>query len=444
MKVFWSWQADLDPRLHQYLVRDALRDALRDACDHIAQADEVEEADRPQVDHDTAGVVGTPDIVASILTKVEEAAVFVADVTPVGRTVPTENRPGRAPEDLPPVKFLQNPNVMSELGYADRAIGQGRIILVANSARYPGPEALPFDWRHRRGPVLYHLPDGAIGSQRQAVRIELAGRLAEYIRPILTQVASGTPCHPSMLAREASATDPGVWSGADNGVVFNESMIHDERKTAILPPGPRIYVRLAPERWAQPSRQELDERMGRHDVRLAIRGSYGSSGVDADGAFAASGIRTLDDGRYLAGGITQWFADNGEIWGVDTTSFGGDEDAGRYFASQLPFPYLALFFRSALAAIRSYSQDGAIEVELGATGLLAAGFPRSNSNGRTPALSDRVSVRGKASDWTAARRNRLLHRFWNALVDAYGLPVAATMEDFECAAGVTLSPTDED
>jgi hypothetical protein len=440
MKVFWSWQADLDPRLHQYLVRDA----LRDACDHIAQADEVDEADRPQVDHDTAGLVGTPDIVASILAKIEESAVFVADVTPVGRTVPAENRPGRAAEDLPTVKFLQNPNVMSELGYADRAIGQGRIILIANSARYPGPEALPFDWRHRRGPVLYTLPDGATGSQRQAVRVELAGRLAEFIRPILMQVASETPARPSALSREGSATDPALWAGADDGVVFNESLIHDERKTAILPPGPRLYVRLAPERWTPPSRQELDQRMGRHDVRLAMRGSYGSSGVDGDGAFAASGIRTLDDGRYLAGGITQWFADNGEIWGVDTTSFGGDDAAGRYFASQLPFPYLALFFRSALAAIRSYSRDGAIEVELGATGLLSAGFPRSDSNGRTPALSDRVSVRGKATDWTAARRNDLLRRFWNALVDAYGLPIAADMEAFERAAGVTLSRIDED
>lgn len=440
MKVFWSWQADLDARLHQYLVRDA----LRDACDHIARADEVDEANRPQIDHDTAGLIGTPDIVASILRKIEEAAVFIADVTPVGRTVSAENQPRRPAKDLPLVKFLQNPNVMSELGYADRAIGQNRIILVANSARYPGPEALPFDWRHRRGPVLYYLPDGATGSQRQAVRTELAHRLAEYIQPILAQVASDTLPRLSALARESSAIDPAVWTGADGGIVFNESSIHDERRTAILPPGPRLYIRLAPDHWTPPSRQELDERMGRHEVRLAIRGSYGSSGVDGDGAFAASGIQTLDVGRYLAGGMTQWFVDNGEIWGVDTTSFGGGNDGGRYFASQLPFPYLALFLRSAIGAIRSYSREGAIEIELGATGLLAVGFPTGiGARRRTQALSDRVSVKGKAADWTAARRNELLHRFWNALVDAYGLPIAATVEDFERAADVTLLRIDE-
>lgn len=438
MKVFWSWQADLDPRLHQYLVRDA----LRDACDHIAQADEVDAADRPQVDQDTAGLVGTPDIVASILRKIEESAVFVADVTPVGRTVPAENRPGRPPEQLPPVKFLQNPNVMSELGYADRAIGQERIVLIANRARYPGPEALPFDWRHRRGPVLYELPDGATGSQRQHVRADLAERLASFIRPILVQVARSAPPRASALAREPSEADPAIWSGAEGGVVFNESVLHDERKTAILAPGPRIFMRLAPQRWTPPSRQELDERMGRHQARLAIRGSYGSSGADAAGAFAASGIRTLEDGRYLAGGMTQWFAENGEIWGVDTTSFGGDDLSGRYFASQVPFAHLARFFRSAVAAIRSFSPDGAIEVELGATGLLAAGFPTVGT-GRIPALSDRVSAKGSSTDWDAAGRNALLHRFWNALVDAYGLPAARTMRDFERAAGVALTPTDE-
>ena len=438
MKVFWSWQADLDPRLHHYLVRDA----LKDACDHIAQADDVEEADRPEVDHDTTGVVGTPDIVTTILRKIEDAAVFVADVTPVGRTVPFENQPNTAPARMPAVKHLQNPNVMSELGYADHALGQDRIVLVANQARYPGPEALPFDWRHRRGPVLYNLPDGATGSERQASRQQLATELAHRIGPVLSTITATRPRPQSLLTREPDAADPAVWDGAAGGITFNESGLYDERKAARLSAGPRLYVRIVPERWTPPNRATLIERMSRHDARLWIRGGAGSSGASGEGAVAANGIRMQEDGSYLASGITQWFAGNGEIWAADTTAFGSDETGG-YFAYAAPFPYLARFLRSAIKAIRTFASEGVIEVEFGVTGLMDTGFPGEVRSMRTPALSDRVSVRATATAWTAERRNELLLRFWNALLDAYGLGPAASLEDFERVAAVQLSRTDE-
>lgn len=439
MKVFWSWQADLDPRLHHYLVRDA----LKDACDHIAQADDVEDADRPEVDHDTTGVVGTPDIVTTILRKIEDAAVFVADVTPVGQTVPSENQPNTTAARMPAVKHLQNPNVMSELGYADHALGQDRIVLVANQARYPSPEALPFDWRHRRGPVLYNLPDGATGSERQAARRQLATELAHRIGPVLSTVTATRPTALSLLTREPDAADPAVWDGAAGGITFNESGLYDERKAARLPAGPRLYVRIVPEHWTPPNRATLAERMSRHDARLWIRGGAGSSGAGGEGAVAANGIRTQEDGSYLAGGITQWFAGNGEIWAVDTTAFGSDETGG-YFAYAAQFPHLARFFRSAIKAIRTFAPEGTIEVEFGATGLMDTGFPGEVRSLRTPALSDRASVRATATTWTAERRNELLLRFWNALLDAYGLRPAASLEDFERVAAVQLLRNDEE
>lgn len=48
-------------------------------------------------------------------------------------TSPANLRPGVAQERPPPAKRLQNPNVMSELGYAEHAIGKDRIVLVANA-----------------------------------------------------------------------------------------------------------------------------------------------------------------------------------------------------------------------------------------------------------------------------------------------------------------------
>ena len=73
--VFWSWQSDLDGRVTREVVRFALDEAIK-----ILSAD-LEEADRPSLTSDTQGVAGTPDIVATILRKIDEAAVFVGDVT---------------------------------------------------------------------------------------------------------------------------------------------------------------------------------------------------------------------------------------------------------------------------------------------------------------------------------------------------------------------------
>ncbi|ASK88365.1 hypothetical protein [Sphingorhabdus sp. SMR4y] len=436
MKVFWSWQADLNRRLHQYLVRDA----LRDACDQLAHDSEIDGPVRPEVDHDTLGMEGTPDIVTGILRKIESAAAFVADMTPIGQTIPAELMPGTPDNELPPVKHLQNPNVMSELGYADHAVGQDNIILVANRTRYPGPEALPFDWRHRRGPLLYTLADDATAAQRRHVRQDLAAQFATYLAPILARAAARLPPMSPLLMQCPSEGDPAVWAGAEHGVTFNESLIHDERKTAHLDDGPRIYVRLAVDGWTPQTRQAVAQRMSQRDIKLAVRSGYGSSGSNGDGGFAASGIRTIDDANYGARGITQWFSASGEIWGVDTTTFGREnESPGWYFSYQVPFGYLARFVREAIAGLRSFNAEGRIEIELGAAGLLASSIPGEYRSHRTPALADRVSVRDDAEDWTARCRNALLLRFWNEMMDAYGHSPAPDLDTFERVAAVSLS-----
>lgn len=440
MKVFWSWQADLDRRVHQYLVRDA----LSAACDQLGQDSEVDGPLRPEVDHDTLGMEGTPDIVTGILGKIENAAAFVADMTPIGQTVPSELLQGASEDELPPVKHLQNPNVMSELGYADHAIGQANIILVANRTRYPGPEALPFDWRHRRGPVLYTLADNATAAERRHVTQELAAQFATYLAPILARAAARLPPTPPLLTQTPSEDDPAVWSGAEDGVTFNESLIHDERKTACLEDGPRLYVRLAVNGWTPQTRQAVTDRMDQRDIKLFVGTGNGSSGSNAEGGFAASGICTTEDATYASRGITQWFSASGEIWGADTTTFGKEkEDPAWHFSYRVPFGYLARFVREAIAGLRSFKAQGRIEIELGAAGLLASFLPAEHRSQRTPALADRVSVRESADNWTAQRRNALLLRFWNEMMDAYGQPPAPDLDAFERAAAVSLDREDQ-
>ena len=132
MKVFWSWQNDIDPKSCRHFVRDALAEAVKEVGDEMG----LDDAERPELDHDTKDEPGMVDIAATILNKASECAVFVADLTPIGRT-----------DDG---KALPNPNVLIELGWALNKPGFRRIIPIVNTANGFSPEDLPFDIRHKR------------------------------------------------------------------------------------------------------------------------------------------------------------------------------------------------------------------------------------------------------------------------------------------------------
>ena len=73
MKVFWSWQADTPGNIGRFFVRDTLAEAIKalKADEEIIEPSEREARDAMQ---------------ATIFEKIEQAAVFVADVTLVGET----------------------------------------------------------------------------------------------------------------------------------------------------------------------------------------------------------------------------------------------------------------------------------------------------------------------------------------------------------------------
>ncbi|WP_105434876.1 hypothetical protein [Neorhizobium tomejilense] len=182
MKIFWSWQSDNHQPSGRYFVRDVLRDLARE----LSGVDGTDEADRPgsnpgddqvvQVDHDTFGVSGSPPIADTILRKIREAAVFVADVTPIERTIGG--------------KRVANPNVMIELGYALATLGHERIVLVMNTAEGGKLDHLPFDLRHWRAPITYGLGKDADDDRRAAVASELKESLRGAIMPALLKAAA--------------------------------------------------------------------------------------------------------------------------------------------------------------------------------------------------------------------------------------------------------------
>jgi hypothetical protein len=156
--VFYAWQAQHPGSCNRSLIEEALERALRD----LAQDNEgpIEFG----LDQDARGVQGSPEINATILQKIENCSIFVADITPVGSLINGKPTP--------------NPNVLFELGYAWHKLGESRIILVLNQA-FGSPEDLPFDIS-KRSLVLYRR-DSHASEGRAKVRLDLAGAFRAHI-----------------------------------------------------------------------------------------------------------------------------------------------------------------------------------------------------------------------------------------------------------------------
>jgi hypothetical protein len=426
MKVFWSWQSDRDPKLHHYFVRDA----IKEACKLIASDPDYEEADRPEVDHDTKGVTGSPDIASTILSKIASANVFIADMTPVGMTEPATLQPGLDQEKRSEPKFLQNPNVMSELGYAERALTTSRILLVANGAHYPGAQALPFDWRHRSGAKTYVLPDGATNADIAAERKRFAQVLKAHIQPILLAQAPAKPEPREIVWQLASVFDPAVWHGADAGLEFRNRSMEEGRRVVQLAAGKRIYARLVPAEWTVPPRADLEARV--NGVGLVVRSRDGDWGLNSEGALSVWGRIDGERDAMQVWNATQWFRTTGEIWAVNVNSFTEHEDR-LWFSSAIPFAPLDEFLAKAIAGIREMGGAGPIAIKLGAVSIGDTVLPGEHSGRFVEAVGDGATAEGTSEEWTAAERRELLRGFWNDLMDAYGEP-PMSMTEFERAA----------
>src|ERR1019366_5187304 len=149
MKIFWSWQSDTDGKTGRFFVRDALEEAIK----QLKQPPDVEEPDERDLhdgihlDHDRKDISGTPSIADVIFKKINNADVFIADVTPVASLTRLKPVEGEEPE-----KKLINPNVAIEYGYAVRAVTDELILLVQN-LHYGNRRDLPFDLQHKGSPI---------------------------------------------------------------------------------------------------------------------------------------------------------------------------------------------------------------------------------------------------------------------------------------------------
>lgn len=158
--VFYSWQSDLPDHSNRALIRQALRSA----------ASSVEKSETGvviDIDEATRDISGSPNIPATILSKISIADAFVCDITTINGTQSARKVP--------------NPNVVFELGYAVANVGWERSILLFNKEHGKFPDDLPFDFdRHRISDFTASNPPS--DKQRKNLIELLSTALASVIR----------------------------------------------------------------------------------------------------------------------------------------------------------------------------------------------------------------------------------------------------------------------
>lgn len=153
--IFYSWQSDLPNNTNRGFIESAIEKAIK----RVAADGEVE----ARIDQGAQGTAGSQSLHATILRKIESCGVFVADVSLLSE------QGGRH----------CNSNVMYELGYATRCLGEDRVVLICNTA-HGKIEDLPFDIKHKF--VLgYNVSERDDKAKERDI---LVSKIVDKIRPI--------------------------------------------------------------------------------------------------------------------------------------------------------------------------------------------------------------------------------------------------------------------
>lgn len=126
-KIFYSWQSDLPGNKTRNFIRDCIDEAI-----DLAEESEAIEAERDEATKDTTG---SPNIVTTLFSKIDDCDLFIADVSLCFTS------------DIIADKKSPNPNVLLELGYAVNVLGWERVICLCNT---DFGDAYPFDIAHNR------------------------------------------------------------------------------------------------------------------------------------------------------------------------------------------------------------------------------------------------------------------------------------------------------
>ncbi len=306
-RIFYSWQADSPTSVG----RNFIRSVLENVCKRISGDATLDEADRDvALDSDTQGVAGQPPIAETIFAKIDESAVFVADMTFTGKRL--DGRP------------TPNPNVLIEYGWALKSLRYNRVVTLMNTYYgEPTSEDLPFDLAHLRWPMQYHLSPDTESAGKGDEKRRFGEDLERAIRACLGAIPAVEVPAPAQFVEVAPKDGLARFRAPGQALGFNDhiGVINAE---VFLASGPAMWLRLIPIVGPQKqlSAKEL-RRLG--DLLMPLWDEPGSfSYVRAsDGVGMYRAAPTVDQ-RTETDSVTFAFR-TGEIWSIDLAPLLADD-----------------------------------------------------------------------------------------------------------------------
>jgi hypothetical protein len=401
-KIFWSWQSDKLGKVSRHFLKKVLEEAIQQAGEEL----DLDESKRPSIDHDTKGEPGLVSIPDSILAKIDAATVFVADLTPIART-----GSGR---------FVANPNVLIELGYAKKAVGPGQIILIWNSA-WGGcePDDLPFDLRHRRMPFTFSLSETATNEQIAAEKMKLVPALKEAIKACLLStrpIVDGAVRIAGIPSRDG---DPSVWFADGQTITVNNDTSYGSDKIQFRE-GPRSYLRIIPARWNSDHRSSVvrqDQRMEFEPLGRSTGFSWGR----AKGGSIIYRVGERNENAVTSLTATQWFYGTGELWGFDCGVIFEVARGRKALATDYVVECWSRFLRKAAEFYEHYGVAGPYAVVGGITQLKDVIWPPDMWQTVIEAIEEAVVHTETVTDLNEQTQRSILENLHTAMRDAFGL-----------------------
>jgi hypothetical protein len=389
LTVFYSWQSDTPSNLNRNFIEKAIQEALKrlhsDATLENALRDAIVELDK-----DTKGVAGSPPIAETILGKIEECAVFVADLTYVGETLKQLTDP------TDKSRLFPNPNVLIEHGFALKCHGHGALVGIMNTAYgKPNADSLPFDLRHLRWPITYHLASPS-DPDKESQFEKLVDTLVEAIGLILSNHSSLPVIVEKFVPQKATKTMAVFFESS-------EELLADRSGEFVVPEGGKAWLRLYPTFAVPPINSELEARQLAINGNLQPFGRVRSCGFDRN-VFGALVFESPEDKKLFH--FTQLFLSR-EIWGVDAKSVNADcilyrfeNQPGAYIANG----YVENCFVNALRNYLAFARDHLklpipLRVEAGLVGIKGYPITVSSFNIAGKSLRDSISWQAEVSSY---------------------------------------------
>ena len=418
MKVFWSWQSDTDGRTGRHFVRRCLADAVKELKqpDDLEQPTTRETREEMHLDHDRQGVSGSPDLAPTILKKIDAAAVFICDVTLVA-----QNEVREADGSMR-TKQQINSNVAIEYGYALHRLTDERILMVQNT-HFGNRETLPFDLRHKAGPIQYNLAPDAPKDEVKRAAAGMTGQFVAMLRPFLKMGDIGDE-RQQFAETPTSSSQAAFWKPGETLARYGEentdwgfSGRQSDRVEYSFDARSAFYLRLIP---TKPLPNELrvtdllDLVNGRKVLVLTRAASAALPDRNRHGAicFEPHGNSTTPTA------FTQLFR-NGEIWGV-TGEFVTELERG----SIIKMPNVTNVSQAALQnwfeVAAHHGIEFPVEIEVGATGISGMYLPTNTQGGVAgPLHQDEFRLRRSVNSADAG--NSVVDEFVAGLWDLAGI-----------------------